>query len=314
MNALRKVSLLQQQFQTTNDEGPPASSRTSQDGVEFVSQERMSLLGLEGPGLPLAVPAGEGRLRQALTALLKGMIKSSQLLLAFLVGLRVPLRRAQHVLREHWPAAVDRMRRVQHLVLERWVAAVGLMRGAQNLPLEHWISDVGRPQRAPRVLLKRWMAADFRTRQLPILAIAATIWAATAWTAWRSQDSSTPLLRENLAAISQRVQSRELAEAPASVVVAQPVNPQDAVASRGLTPQISASLSLDRILTFLLSRPAPEPERPGNPRLEVWADTHTGLYYCPGDTAYRWKSRGHFMSQKEAQNNYFRPASGAACP
>jgi len=261
MNALRKTSLLKRQFQTSNDTCPTVSSaRRQQNGVEFVSQERMSILGLEGPGVPLAAPPGPGRLRQALKALLRRWIVTTQSLLAFLVDLRIPLQRAQHM------------------------------------------------------LLERWMAADFRTRQLPILAIAVTIWASTAWMAWRAEDSSTPLLRNNLATISQRVQPRELAGGPNSRVNAEPVDPRDAVRPGLLTQQISPSLLLDRIVELLIPRSTSRHERPANPRLQVWADTHTGLYYCPGDNGYRQRYRGHFMSQEEAQNNYFQPASGAACP
>lgn len=280
MNALSKTDPLKQQSQTANDASLPASSvRRQQNGVEFVSQERMSILGLEGPGLPLAAPPGPGRLRQALDALRKRWLVTTPPLLAFLVGLRAPLQRAQQVLRECWMVAVRRMQRAQH------------------------------------VLLERWMAADFRTRQLPILAIAAAIWGSTAWMAWRGEDSSTPLLRNRLAAITyQRVHPIEPAGRPASRVIAEPVEPQDTVRLGSLTQQSSPGLSLSRIVEFLISAPTPQHERPANPRLQVWADTHTGLYYCPGDHGYRSRYRGHFMSQKEAQDNYFQPASGASCP
>lgn len=279
MNALSNPSSVEQQSQTSNDARPPASSvRTQQNGVEFVSQERMSILGLEGTGFPLAAPPGPGRLRQAVDALLKRGSVTTKLLVAFLADLKLPLQRALQVLLKRWIAAVFRVQRAQH------------------------------------VLLERWMAADFRSRQLPILAIAATIWASTAWMAWRSEDSSTPLLRNNLAAMSQRVQTRELAAGPASRVMAEPVASQGAVQHGLLTQQFSPSLLLDRIVDFLISRPTPPHKRPADPRLQVWTNTHTGLYYCPGEDGYRRRSRGHFMSQEEAQNNYFQPASGAACP
>jgi hypothetical protein len=198
-------------------------------------------------------------------------------LLEFLAGLKAPLQRAQQVLLERWMAAGRRMQRAQH------------------------------------VLLESWMAADLRTRQLPILAIAAAIWAATAWMAWRAEDSSTPLLRNRVASITyQRVHPIEPSGRPA--VIAEPVDPQDTARVGSLTQQTSPGLTLGRIVEFLISGPTRQHERLANPRLQVWADTHTGLYYCPGDRGYRSRYRGHFMSQKEAQDNYFQPASGASCP
>ena len=280
MNAFSEPDPVQRMSQISNDAcAPPPSVRREQNGVEFVSQERMSILGLEGPGLPLALPPGPGRFRQALNALLRHRIVIIQPLLAFVVGLRVPLQRVQSVL------------------LQGWVATVLCIRQAQH------------------VLLQRWMAADFRTRQLPIFAIAAAIWASTVWMAWRAEDSSTPLLRSRLAAVTyQRVHPAELAGRPASRAIAGPADPQDAVRPGSVTQQTSPGLSLDRIVEFLISGPTPRQERLANPRLQVWADTHTGLYYCPGDGGYRCRSRGHFMSQQEAQDDYFQPASGAACP
>lgn len=262
MNALSKAGLFKQQSQTSSDACSPASSvRRQQSDAEFVSRERMSVLGLEGPRLPFAVPPETGPLRLALSALLERWIVTTQPLLAFLLGLRAPLQRAQHV------------------------------------------------------LLERWMEADFRTRQLPIFAIAAAIWASAGWMAWRSEDSATPLLRNNLATISQRVHPGKLTGGQSSGVIAEPVKPQDDAVQPGSLPQhVSPSLFLDRILGFLIPRPTPRHERHANPQLRVWADTHTGLYYCPGDNGYRRRSRGEFMSQKEAQSNYFQPASGAACP
>lgn len=279
MNAPSMSDPVKQHSQPSNDACPPTSAGTRhQNGAEFVSQERMSVLVLEGPGLPLAPPTGPGRLREAINAVLKRLIATSQALLAIVVGLRDPLQRMQPVLRECWMAAVVRLQRVR------------------------------------RLLLERWMAADFRTRQLPILAIAAVIWASTAWMAWRAEDSATPLLRQRLAATqSQPAHPVELARGGSPRMIAQPVDTQDAARPESLRLPISASLSLNQIMDFLISGNTPRRERLANPRVQVWADTHTGLYYCPG-SGYRRSFRGHFMSQKEAQDNYFQPASGAACP
>lgn len=270
----------EQQSQTPKDASLPLSwVRRQQTDVEFVSQERMSVLGLEGPGLPLAPPTGPGRLREALNAVLKRWIATSQPVLTFLADLRDPLQRVKPVLLGCWREAVVRL------------------------------------QRGRQVLFERWMAADFRSRQLPILAIAAAIWASTAWMAWRAEDSSTPLLRQRLAATkSQSVDSTDVAGGAASRMTAGPADSLDAMRSESRAGQSLPSLSLNQILDFLISGTTSRRQRPGNPQLQVWADTHTGLYYCPADNGYRRSSRGHFMSQKEAQDNSFQPASGAACP
>jgi hypothetical protein len=248
----------------------------------------------ERAGLPLAPATGPSRLREAQNALLKGWNVTTQPLLAFMVGLRVSLQGVQSVLMERWMAAVVRMQRVRHVLLGRWMATA-----------------VVRMQRERRVLVERWMAADFRTRQLPILTIAAAIWVSTAWMAWRADDSATPLLRQRLAATkSQPVHPVDVAGGEASRRISEPV----AARPESLTELTSTSLSLNQIVKFLISGTTPQHTRLTNPRLQVWADTHTGLYYCPGDDGYRRRSRGHFMSQREAQNNYFQLASGANCP
>jgi hypothetical protein len=275
MNALSKADSLKQQFPISDDAYPPASAGSrKQNGVEFVSQERMSILGLEGPGLALAPPTGTARRREAFNALLKRWNVITQPLLALMVGMRVPLQRMQPVLIERWMAAVVRMQRALH------------------------------------VLLERWMAANFRTRQLPILAIVAAIWVSTSWMAGRADDSATPLLRQMPAATkSQPVHLGDRAGGEASQRISEPV----AARPESLTELTSPSLSLNQIVKFLISGTTPQHARLTNPQLQVWADTHTGLYYCPGDDGYRRRSRGHFMSQREAQNNYFQPASGATC-
>lgn len=276
MNVPRMSDFPEQQI--SKDASLPLSAvRRQQTAVEFVSQERMSVLGLEVPGLPLVPPTGPGRLREALNALLKRWIAASQAVLTFVVGLRDPLRRMKPVLRERWKAAAVRM------------------------------------QLAQRLLRDRWMAADFRTRQLPILAIAAAIWASTAWMAWRAEDSATPLLRNSLAAAQSQGPS-DSAGSGSRRMTAGPADSLDAMRSESRAGQSLPSLSLNQIMDFLISGTTPRRERPANPRVQVWADTHTGLYYCPADSGYRRSSRGRFMSQKEAQSNYFQPASGAACP
>lgn len=50
----------------------------------------------------------------------------------------------------------------------------------------------------------------------------------------------------------------------------------------------------------------------GDPEIRVWVHESTGLYYCPGATDYGTGS-GRFMTQREAQLGYHRPALGKPC-
>jgi len=51
----------------------------------------------------------------------------------------------------------------------------------------------------------------------------------------------------------------------------------------------------------------------GDPNMKVWVDTHTALYYCPGDALYGKSKDGHFTTQGEAQADRFEPAERSAC-
>lgn len=51
----------------------------------------------------------------------------------------------------------------------------------------------------------------------------------------------------------------------------------------------------------------------GNPSLRVWVDVHTALYYCPGSDLYGNTPGGQFETQREAQADQFRSATGAVC-
>ncbi|MGB0009238.1 MAG: GAF domain-containing protein [Candidatus Sulfotelmatobacter sp.] len=58
---------------------------------------------------------------------------------------------------------------------------------------------------------------------------------------------------------------------------------------------------------------APEYKYLGNPNTQVWIDTHTALYYCPGSELYGKTPKGRFTSQHEAQLDQFEPASRRSC-
>ena len=48
--------------------------------------------------------------------------------------------------------------------------------------------------------------------------------------------------------------------------------------------------------------------------VKVWVDTRKGYYYCPGDDQYGRTSRGTYMTQREAQADYYIPALMKPCP
>jgi putative methionine-R-sulfoxide reductase with GAF domain len=56
-----------------------------------------------------------------------------------------------------------------------------------------------------------------------------------------------------------------------------------------------------------------EPPSNGDPNLRVWVDTRKGYYYCPGDEQYGHTGRGSFMTQREAESNYYIPALSKPC-
>jgi hypothetical protein len=56
-----------------------------------------------------------------------------------------------------------------------------------------------------------------------------------------------------------------------------------------------------------------EPLSNGDPNLKVWVDTRKGYYYCPGDEQYGHTDRGSFMTQREAESNYYIPALIKPC-
>jgi GAF domain-containing protein len=58
---------------------------------------------------------------------------------------------------------------------------------------------------------------------------------------------------------------------------------------------------------------APEYKYLGNPSTQVWVDSHTALYYCPGSELYGKTPKGRYTSQHEAQLDQFEPASRRAC-
>ena len=70
----------------------------------------------------------------------------------------------------------------------------------------------------------------------------------------------------------------------------------------------------DRMLISLgLADPPDTPEDKGSPTVQVWIDTHTGLYYCAGADLYGKTPKGKLATQREAQLDQFQPAYRKAC-
>jgi hypothetical protein len=51
----------------------------------------------------------------------------------------------------------------------------------------------------------------------------------------------------------------------------------------------------------------------GNPDTQVWVNTKTGIYHCPGTHWYGITKSGEYMKQSEAQKKGFRPAYYRPC-
>lgn len=51
----------------------------------------------------------------------------------------------------------------------------------------------------------------------------------------------------------------------------------------------------------------------GDPKVQVWVDPHTALYYCAGEEQYGKTPDGHYTTQHEAQMDQFEPSERSAC-
>jgi len=80
-------------------------------------------------------------------------------------------------------------------------------------------------------------------------------------------------------------------------------------------PAAEPELSLyDRLLIALGLEETPEPPQyKGNPETQVWVDTHTALYYCPGADLYGKTPQGKLTRQRDAQLDQFEPANRKPC-
>jgi hypothetical protein len=90
------------------------------------------------------------------------------------------------------------------------------------------------------------------------------------------------------------------------------VNPAGARHRR--TPPKPQLTFFETILVDLgLAEPPPTPAYLGNPETQVWVDSHTALYYCPGADLFGKTPDGKLLTQREAQQDQFEPAFRRPC-
>lgn len=73
------------------------------------------------------------------------------------------------------------------------------------------------------------------------------------------------------------------------------------------TPNRPKQLALLLALLFLLAWALPAAAA------DVWVNTSTGVYHCPGGQYYGATKRGRFMSEREAAQHGYRAAYGRTC-
>jgi hypothetical protein len=85
-------------------------------------------------------------------------------------------------------------------------------------------------------------------------------------------------------------------------------------ARRRKTPPPPQLTLFEKMLVGLgLAEPPPASVYLGNPNTQVWVDTHTALYYCPGADLYGKTPAGKLATQRDAQQDQFEPANRKAC-
>jgi hypothetical protein len=251
-----------------------------------------------------------------------------------------------------WPESKIHPISVQEPLVSASSSMFGLQAQAPSLPSpEPMVAEPGvihhlsRRLRQLRAILARvarwWMELDFRHAQLPILVLALGVWAVTARMAWQGEESATPLLRESISEIRQErakaamgtvgpaLAPRASGAAPTTSIPAPTEAPAKPAAGGAARPQPATTIQrnaqnssrrgsgwLASIQSWFAAEPAAREKVQGNPHRRVWVDMKTGLYYCPGaDDYYGFggRERGKVMLQRDAEYDYFQPASGAPC-
>lgn len=212
---------------------------------------------------------------------------------------------------------------------------------AERVAIHHFYRRLGQLRAILARVAEWWMGLHFRHAQIPILVLALGVWAVTARMAWQGEESATPLLRESISEIRQerakaargtvgpalaprtsgvapKVTSPVPVEAPAQATSGDSARPRPATTMQR-TAQTSSNRGASAWLASIQSWFSPEPAAPekveGNPQRRVWVDLKTGLYYCPGADYYGFggRERGKVMLQRDAEYEYFQPATGAPC-
>jgi hypothetical protein len=192
-----------------------------------------------------------------------------------------------------WPAARERF-------LRWYWETTARMRAGQGPRTLFWL----------RLGIRWWLNADFHNVQLPILAAATLLWAITAWVAWRGEESLRIVAAPQPAVLTAPATFSNTSRRP------EPVTPNSAQQSSANAQEPSDSTFrsfAQRLVALFLPESEENSTSPGNPRVRVWVDKRTGLYYCPGDDHPAGRDRGKIMTQRAAQLDYFQPAYNAPC-
>jgi hypothetical protein len=88
---------------------------------------------------------------------------------------------------------------------------------------------------------------------------------------------------------------------------------QHDIVSANASPQPSLTFSERMLVSLGLAELPAAPAVTGNPNAQVWVDTHTALYYCPGADLYGKTPDGKFTTQRDAQLDQFEPAARKTC-
>lgn len=71
--------------------------------------------------------------------------------------------------------------------------------------------------------------------------------------------------------------------------------------------------TMRHILAFVLALSLSILSCASDPNVEVWVNTDSGIYHCPGTKWYGKTKQGRYIKQKEAQSAGYKPASGKVC-
>jgi hypothetical protein len=112
-------------------------------------------------------------------------------------------------------------------------------------------------------------------------------------------------------------QSDDKVPAPDSKPVEGQANAQESSGNQKVSAgvkQLLAGVSSDFSKLLPLNHDAQPTGSAKNPKRKVWVDTRKGFYYCPGDQQYGKTNKGTYMTQENAELNYYTPALMKPCP